>query len=73
MFKEQTGQDIRYEAILAPLDGFEATVERLRTEGYRGCNITVPFKLRAFNLTPLASSKLRMQMQQTLLRLKAIK
>ena len=50
MFAEQTGQDISYEAIEAPLDGFVATVERLRREGYKGCNVTVPFKLEAFKL-----------------------
>lgn len=49
MFAQQTGQDISYEAILAPLDGFAATVERLRKEGYTGCNVTVPFKLQASN------------------------
>src|SRR5450759_4690917 len=57
MFAKQTGQDISYEAILAPLDGFAATVERLRKEGYKGCNVTVPFKFEAFQLatlTPLA-------------------
>jgi shikimate dehydrogenase len=50
MFAEQTGQDISYEAIEAPLDGFAATIERLRTEGYKGCNVTVPFKFEAYNL-----------------------
>lgn len=50
MFAEQTGQDISYEAILAPLDGFVATVERLRKEGYKGCNVTVPFKFEAFKI-----------------------
>jgi len=50
MFAEQTGQDISYEAILAPLDGFAATVERLRAEGYKGCNVTVPFKFEAYQL-----------------------
>ncbi len=52
MFAEQTGQDIRYEAILAPLDGFAATIEQLRAEGYKGCNVTVPFKFEAFKLAP---------------------
>lgn len=51
MFAVQTGQDISYEAIFAPLDGFAATVERLRKEGYKGCNVTVPFKFEAFKLT----------------------
>ena len=50
MFAEQTGQDISYEAIPAPDDGFDATVKRLRKEGYKGCNVTVPFKLQASNL-----------------------
>ncbi|MEQ1813271.1 MAG: shikimate dehydrogenase, partial [Candidatus Nitrotoga sp.] len=50
MFAAQTGQDISYEAILAPLDGFAATIERLRAEGYKGCNVTVPFKFEALQL-----------------------
>ena len=58
LFAEQTGQDISYEAMLAPLDGFAAKIERLRKEGYKGCNVTVPFKFEAFQLatqrTPLA-------------------
>ena len=51
MFAEQTGQDISYAAIEAPLDGFAATIERLRKEGYKGCNVTVPFKLEAWKLS----------------------
>ena len=47
MFAAQTVQDISYEAILAPLDSFAATVERLRAGGYKGCNVTVPFKFEA--------------------------
>lgn len=47
IFAKQTGQNISYEAILAPLDGFAATIERLRKEGYKGCNVTVPFKFEA--------------------------
>ncbi|MDP1995842.1 MAG: shikimate dehydrogenase [Gallionella sp.] len=50
LFAQQTGQDIGYEAIEAPLDGFAATVERLRKEGYKGCNVTVPFKFEALQL-----------------------
>lgn len=50
MFARQVGQDISYEAIFAPLDGFAATIARLREEGYRGCNVTVPFKFEAFQL-----------------------
>jgi shikimate dehydrogenase len=50
LFAEQTGQDMSYEAIEAPLDGFAATVQRLRAEGYKGCNVTVPFKFEAYKL-----------------------
>ena len=50
MFAEQTGQDMSYEAIEAPLDGFADTIRRLRDEGYQGCNVTVPFKFEAYAL-----------------------
>jgi len=51
MFREQTGEDISYEAILSPLDGFASTIENLRKEGFNGCNVTVPFKHEAFQLS----------------------
>ncbi len=47
-FAEQTGEDIRYERLLAPPDGFVAAVEAFRAGGGRGLNVTVPFKLQAF-------------------------
>ncbi|WP_288378642.1 shikimate dehydrogenase [uncultured Massilia sp.] len=47
VYAAQTGQDLVYERCLAPLDGFEATVQRLVAEGYRGANVTLPFKLEA--------------------------
>ena len=49
-FAEQCGQDIRYEKILSPLDAFAATVRRFQDEGGKGMNITVPFKIEAFEL-----------------------
>ena len=51
MFAEQTGQDISYEKIEAPLDGFAETIEQLRKEGYKGCNVTVPFKQSTYQLS----------------------
>jgi shikimate dehydrogenase len=57
MFAAQTGQNISYEALLAPLDGFAATVKRLREEDYQGCNITVPFKFEAFNIATELSER----------------
>ncbi|MEQ1488447.1 MAG: shikimate dehydrogenase [Methylotenera sp.] len=47
-FAKQTNQQISYERVLAPLDGFDATVQNLITQGYKGANVTVPFKLEAF-------------------------
>lgn len=49
-FAKQTGQSIRYERILAPLDGFKATVNDLIAQGYKGVNVTVPFKFEAYAL-----------------------
>jgi shikimate dehydrogenase len=46
-FASQTGQDLSYERLLAPLDGFADTVRALAAQGYRGANVTVPFKLEA--------------------------
>lgn len=49
-FARQTGQDMRYERVLAPLDGFEATIRELISKGYKGVNVTVPFKFEAYKL-----------------------
>lgn len=49
-FAKQTNQDISYEAMPAALDGFEAKVRELIAQGYKGANITVPFKFEAFKL-----------------------
>lgn len=46
-FARQTGQDISYERILAPVDGFRAAVDRFRAEGGSGLSVTLPFKLEA--------------------------
>ena len=50
-FAEQTNQDISYERILAPLDGFEVTVRDLIAGGYKGANVTVPFKFDALKIS----------------------
>ena len=49
-FARQTGQELSYEALLAPVDGFIQTVADFRARGGRGLNVTVPFKLEAFAL-----------------------
>ena len=49
-FARETGQDLTYERLLAPLDGFVETVAQFQRAGGRGLNVTVPFKLEAFAL-----------------------
>ncbi|OHC65231.1 MAG: shikimate dehydrogenase [Rhodocyclales bacterium GWA2_65_20] len=60
LFSRQTGQDISYEALLAPLDGFAAAVRAFAAAGGRGANVTVPFKEEAYRiatqLTPRAQA-----------------
>ena len=56
-FARQTGQDIGYSRLLAPLDGFRATVDSFRAEGGKGVNVTVPFKLEAFDIAHRVSQR----------------
>ena len=56
-FARSTGQDLVYEHLLAPLDGFVATVAAFARAGGRGLNVTVPFKVEAFALASLHSSR----------------
>jgi shikimate dehydrogenase len=49
-FAAQTAQDMSYEALLAPLDGFADTLAQFRAGGGRGMNITVPFKEEAWRM-----------------------
>jgi shikimate dehydrogenase len=58
-FGRQTSQDISYERQLAPLDAFAATVRGLAAAGYRGANVTVPFKLQAAELATRLSGRAR--------------
>ena len=56
-FARQAGQDIDYSRLLAPLDGFRATVESFRVAGGKGVNVTLPFKLEAFDLADDVSQR----------------
>ena len=62
-FAQQTQQDMDYRAVLAPLDGFAATVQDLIALGLRGANVTVPFKFQAYDLhnKSLSAHKMRVQ------------
>jgi shikimate dehydrogenase len=48
-FARQTGQDMSYETLLAPLDGFVKTADEFRRQGGKGANVTVPFKQEAWH------------------------
>jgi shikimate dehydrogenase len=59
-FARQCGQSLSYEALLAPLDGFAATVAAFRAEGGKGLNVTVPFKLEALALADRPTERARL-------------
>ncbi len=56
-FAEQTGQRIHYDRLLAPVDGFGQAVRDFIAAGGRGANVTVPFKLEAFQLADTLSPR----------------
>ena len=56
-FARETGQDISYEAIESPLDGFAPAIAAFRAAGGRGANVTMPFKLEAFALADERSER----------------
>lgn len=59
-FALQTGQHLSYERVLAPLDQFADTVSTLIEKGFRGANVTVPFKFEAFALCHSLSDRAKM-------------
>src|SRR3972149_5432304 len=56
-FARQTGQDLDYVKLLAPLDGFAACVADFRSCGGKGVNVTLPFKLEAYRLATRLSER----------------
>ncbi|HEX7642256.1 MAG TPA: shikimate dehydrogenase [Burkholderiaceae bacterium] len=56
-FAVQTGQNLVYERMLAPIDGFAAAVEQFFSGGGKGLNVTVPFKLEAHALAATLSER----------------
>lgn len=59
-FAELTGQSMTYGKRLIALDGFAAAMAELRSEGIKGCNITVPFKFLAAPLASQLSARARL-------------
>lgn len=60
LFARQTGQQMSYEAILAPLDGFQTALDDFLAVGGRGCNITVPFKEQAYRAATQLTERARL-------------
>jgi shikimate dehydrogenase len=59
-FAHQSGHDIEYTALWVDVDGFREAVEQFRDEGGKGLNITVPFKLKAFQLADNLSDRAKL-------------
>ncbi|MFC5476170.1 shikimate dehydrogenase [Paraherbaspirillum soli] len=56
-FAAETAQDMQYARLLAPLDGFAATVQEFIAQGGKGANVTVPFKLEAVALATALTAR----------------
>ena len=56
-FAQATGQAMRYERLLAPIDGFAAAVREFAKRGGRGLNVTIPFKVEAYALARERSAR----------------
>lgn len=56
-FAAASGQDLVYEARLAPVDGFARAVAEFVAAGGKGANVTVPFKEEAFRLATRLSER----------------
>jgi shikimate dehydrogenase len=58
-FAAQTGQDLRYERVLAPLDRFASVIRELIAKEFAGVNVTLPFKQEAMALATQWSPRAR--------------
>lgn len=61
LFAEQTGEELVYEAILIDVDEkpFAVAVKELMALGYKGLNVTVPYKLDAFTFADTRTDRAR--------------
>lgn len=58
-FAAALGEQLEYDAILAPLDGFADSWHQFVASGGKGGNVTVPFKEQAFELAEVVSERAR--------------
>ncbi len=59
LFADQTDQKLGYDALLIDKDNFPAAVVEFFTAGGKGLNITVPFKLEAWQISDQLSERAR--------------
>ena len=59
-FAAKTGIDLQYSKRLAPLDGFDASVQEFFAHGGCGMNVTVPFKEQAFAQCQVLTERAKM-------------
>lgn len=57
LFAEQLGEDLVYEAVLAPVDDFAGSLRAFLAAGGKGANVTVPFKEQAWQLAEVRSQR----------------
>ena len=57
LFARQTGQHLRYQAVLVPSGQFVAALDRFQAQGGKGLNITLPFKGEAWAATTNRSAR----------------
>lgn len=74
LFAKATGEDIIYERILSPLEGFEGYVNAFAVrDGAHGLNITVPFKFKALALATQSTARAKLAGAANTLRFDAAK
>jgi shikimate dehydrogenase len=56
-FATASGEQLQYDAILAPLDGFADSWRDFAASGGKGANVTVPFKEQAYLLAEVVSER----------------
>jgi shikimate dehydrogenase len=58
-FARATGEALDYQAIEIATDAFSAGIADLQQQGFRGVNVTVPFKREAWELCHSLTSRAR--------------
>jgi shikimate dehydrogenase len=71
-FAKQTGQQLAYNYLEAPLDGFDTALrDWVQNTGGKGCSVTMPFKQEAWHLTQHRSARAELAQAANTLRFDA--